>query len=155
MQDKILNVVLGGLIFNKKILLIKRENPPYKGYWGLPGGKIKFGENIEKAALREIEEETGIKSKFVGLKGIASEVLYNKNKKKAHFLLFVCELKPRSLIENGNWFEIENIKKFKDIIIPSDFIMIEKFLLKNNSIPIYKIKMVENGKKYFMEKFEK
>lgn len=43
-----------------KILLIKRRNDPYKDYWALPGGYVEQGEDLEQAAKRELEEETGI-----------------------------------------------------------------------------------------------
>jgi len=44
---------------NGKILLIKRLNPPHG--WALPGGFVDYGESLEKAALREAEEETSLK----------------------------------------------------------------------------------------------
>lgn len=50
-----------GVVFREgRVLLIRRANPPDAGKWGFPGGKIEWGESIEKAAVREIEEETGI-----------------------------------------------------------------------------------------------
>lgn len=41
------------------IVLIERNNPPYG--WALPGGFVDYGESYETAALREAEEETGMK----------------------------------------------------------------------------------------------
>jgi 8-oxo-dGTP diphosphatase len=46
---------------NLYLLLIKRKNPPFKDAWALPGGFVDKGETAHKAALRELEEETGIK----------------------------------------------------------------------------------------------
>lgn len=48
-----------------KILLIQRANDPYGGYWALPGGFVDIDEGLEKAAQRELEEETGIKGLFM------------------------------------------------------------------------------------------
>ncbi len=42
------------------ILLIERKHPPYKNCWALPGGFIEMEETLEKSAIRELQEETGI-----------------------------------------------------------------------------------------------
>ncbi len=45
------------------VILIKRKNPPYG--WALPGGFVDYGESLEKAAVREANEETGLKIELV------------------------------------------------------------------------------------------
>ncbi|MCM8791584.1 MAG: macro domain-containing protein [Candidatus Omnitrophica bacterium] len=44
---------------SKSVLLVKRSNPPF-GY-ALPGGFVHYGETLEEAVIREVEEETGLK----------------------------------------------------------------------------------------------
>jgi len=42
------------------VLLIQRKNPPFQGQWALPGGFVETDEPLDKAAMRELKEETGI-----------------------------------------------------------------------------------------------
>ncbi len=54
-------VAVGAVVFKEnRVLLIKRENPPGKGLWAIPGGRVRLGETLQMAAEREIREETGI-----------------------------------------------------------------------------------------------
>jgi len=63
----------GIVIRNKKILLIQRKNQPFKGKWALPGGFIEYGEKAEDAVIREMFEETGLKTEINKLIGVYSD----------------------------------------------------------------------------------
>ena len=155
--NKLLNIAIAAVVKDSKILMIKRVKPPYKDFWGMPGGKIDFGEHPEETALREIKEETNLDCEFEGFKGIASEIVHNNEEKVAHLLLYVCKLKPThtKLIEtkegNLKWFDLNNLNESK--IIPSDILMIKEFILKNKNTKIHKIKMIEDNEKYRVEEF--
>lgn len=43
-----------------EVLLVRRGNEPYKGCWALPGGFMEMDESIERCAVRELMEETGL-----------------------------------------------------------------------------------------------
>ena len=43
-----------------QLLVQERLKHPYFGFWGFPGGKIRWGETIIEAAARELMEETGL-----------------------------------------------------------------------------------------------
>lgn len=66
-------VTADGLVIQKeKILLVRRNHGPYEGFWAIPGGYVELGETCEEAVLREVEEETGLKTKIKDFVGVYS-----------------------------------------------------------------------------------
>lgn len=61
------------IILNRKIVVIKRKNPPFKNNFALPGGFVEVGETTEAAVIREAMEETGLSIDIIKLVGVYSE----------------------------------------------------------------------------------
>ena len=54
-------VAVGAIVFkDDQILLVRRGKPPSRDLWAIPGGSVKICETLQRAAEREIFEETGI-----------------------------------------------------------------------------------------------
>ena len=54
-------VAVGAIVFkDSKVLLVRRGKPPALDLWAIPGGSVNVSETLQRAAEREIYEETGI-----------------------------------------------------------------------------------------------
>ena len=71
------------------VLLVKRGKPPLAGLWSLPGGHIEFGEPARMAALREVEEETGVTARIDGLVQVHDVINTPGGRVGAHYVIAV------------------------------------------------------------------
>jgi len=84
----------GALIINdqQQVLMVREKIAGHYGF-KLPGGHIELGEKISEAIVREVFEETGIHSEFIGIQGFASKKVFRFGKPNIYFL---CRLKALS-----------------------------------------------------------
>ena len=67
-------VAVDGLVrHDGKLVAVRRRNDPFRGMPALPGGFIELGERAEDAVVREVLEETGLKTRVVRLVGVFSD----------------------------------------------------------------------------------
>ena len=113
-QYKTPSLTVDGLVFrNNRILLIKRKREPFKNKYALPGGFVDYGETTEKAVVREIWEETHLKTEINQLIGIYSQP---KRDPRRHTITIAYSLQVKSgTLKAGSdaslvkWFDLDSL----------------------------------------------
>ena len=67
--------VVAGVIaaIDGRVVMVRRNMEPGIGRWTFPAGFVDRGESVEEAAVREMEEESGLKVRLNGLVGVYSK----------------------------------------------------------------------------------
>ncbi len=107
------------LVFRKinhdvQLLLIQRRHAPFEGLWALPGGFMDMNETLEEAAVRELEEETGLKNiPLIQLK--AYSALDRDPRHRTVSVAFTGFLKEEQSVRAGDdarkarWFSVDRL----------------------------------------------
>jgi phosphoglycolate phosphatase len=91
---------VGALVFNRagQVLMVRTQK--WSNLWGIPGGKIKFGETSLKALRRELKEETNLAVadiRFV----LVQDCIHSKEfHRDAHFILlnYTCRVRGKGAV---------------------------------------------------------
>ncbi|VVB97942.1 ADP-ribose pyrophosphatase [uncultured archaeon] len=101
--------------FKGRVLILKRKS----GFWEFPGGSVEFGEHPEKAAVRETEEESGLRVSNLVLLGITSAT-YPKDGAEKHSVYIVYrgeaaaeDFKLSSEHDDGRWVNLTELEFVK------------------------------------------
>lgn len=87
-------VTVGALVHNRKNEILLVQTPKWSNLWGIPGGKIKYGETSFNALRREIKEETNLDIESIQLVMVQDCIQPSEFYRSAHFILlnYVCRL---------------------------------------------------------------
>jgi len=100
------------ILYDGRIVLIQRKNPPFQGKFALPGGFVEIGETVEAAVVREALEETGLSIEIVKLLGVYSDP---RRDPRGHTVSVVYlsvgsgDLKAGSDASGAHLFDISNL----------------------------------------------
>lgn len=137
-----IGIAVGAMIFNSKgeLFLSKRSKKATneKGCWEIPGGKVNFGETLQRAIRREMKEEYGID---LALKHQLPAQNHILSKEGQHWVpsCFICKVKGNKepkLLEPDKcdaigWFSLKKLPKPLSVITKYDLkaYKLEKFRL--------------------------
>ena len=100
------------IVLDNRILLVKRHNVPFKGWWDLPGGFVDRGETFEEAMRRELSEELELKIRKIKFFGHFAGT-YRSPVDSFHIITAVFIVTPRgkniSVLDSE---ELTNVKWF-------------------------------------------
>ena len=121
-----------------RLLLVKRRYEPDVGLWTLPGGLVELGEEVEEAAVREVEEETGVKVELQGLLDVLNKVVRDEEGRvKFHFVIIdflgkplTKEVRASPEVLDAAWVELKRLSSGEIPITPT----LSKLLSKHGFI---------------------
>jgi len=101
-----------------KILLGLRKSNLGKNTWGLPGGKLDFGEDLKVCAARELKEETDLITTTDNLKLLGvSNAIFDE---ETHYITIIYEVNvyvgklkimEPDKCETWEWFDYDDLPK--------------------------------------------
>lgn len=141
MEKPIRKAVRCYLIKDKKVVVTKyKEGNKKFGYYDIPGGKIEKGETSEQTAIREMQEETGLKVGNLKYKGNMIIEYPNRIFDFDVFITNESEGEPQEFEENtSEWIGINELLQKEKIL--SNIIILDRFFIKGLIDDKYNFKM--------------
>ncbi|MCU9612030.1 NUDIX domain-containing protein [Caldibacillus lycopersici] len=116
MEQKIIVVLKGVIIHNGKVLIVQRadHDETGAGTWETVGGKLEFGENLEAALIREIQEEANINVRVEKL--LYATTFLTNSMRQVVILTYLCTsnqstIQLSSEHQNYKWANKEELLK--------------------------------------------
>jgi ADP-ribose pyrophosphatase YjhB (NUDIX family) len=80
--------VSAAIFRDRRVLIVRRAQPPAHGLYTLPGGVVELGETLEHAVIREVREETALEIEPLKLAGYRQTIARDGDGKvERHFVI--------------------------------------------------------------------
>ena len=112
---------VGALIYQgSRILLVRRGKAPSHGKWSVPGGRLRLGETLEAAVIRETREETCLAVRPVRIGKVVEHLLRDeRGRLEYHYVIvdYVCQViegspRPASDASQVRFVEISDLSRW-------------------------------------------
>jgi len=80
------------ILKDNKLLVLKRNEEPFKGKWDLPGGYVNKEENSEDAIRREVKEELGVEPKIAFIRIVPGYGFWKDRKFPVLNHFYLCDI---------------------------------------------------------------
>ncbi|NEP14019.1 MAG: NUDIX domain-containing protein [Symploca sp. SIO2C1] len=146
MQKQFPLTTVGALVVNSRGQVLIVKTTKWKGAWGVPGGKVEWGETLEGALIREFHEEVGIELTQVRFGLVQEAVLDSQFVKEAHFILVnyyafsaTETITPNEEIEEWVWVKPQQaldypLNTYTSVLI-EDYLQKQVGTLDDNLVP--------------------
>ena len=112
---------VGALIYRgSRILLVRRGKAPSLGKWSVPGGRLRLGETLEAAVIRETREETCLAVRPLRIGKVVEHLLRDsRGEIEYHYVIvdYVCRVvggspQPASDVSEVRFVEISELSQW-------------------------------------------
>ena len=103
------------------VLLVRRGKAPSQGKWSIPGGLIELGERLEDAVVRELEEESGLRIRVLGLCGVIDRIVADPERDSVRYHWVIVDyvatvesgtLQAGSDAAEAQWVRVDELDRF-------------------------------------------
>jgi 8-oxo-dGTP diphosphatase len=98
-------VGVGAVVVHEgRVLLIRRGKEPLRGRWLVPGGTVEWGETLEDALVREVQEETGLTVRPREMVAVLDRIHQEQGEVRYHFVIvdYLCDWVSGTLLAGSD-----------------------------------------------------